>query len=71
MGLSSFFSHKNLSVKMNLESPYIFDVSCKKSHFVHKVTCTVHIDCGNQHVLGWNSALHHGPVLNHPLVVTM
>ena len=29
-------------------------------------TC-VHVDHGTRHMLGWNSALQHGSVLNHPL----
>ena len=37
---------------------------------------SVHVDCGTkvfyggtEHMLGWDSTLHHGLVLNHPLVV--
>ncbi len=40
----------------------------KFSHFVHRVTYSVHYDRGTGHMLGWVSALHHGPVLNHPLI---
>ena len=39
--------------------------NCKNSHY--RVVSSVHIDRGTEHVLGWNSALRHGPVLNHPL----
>ena len=27
----------------------------------------MHVDHGTEHMLGWVSALQHGPVLNHPL----
>ena len=40
--------------------------NCKNSYFVHRVTCSVHVDHGTGHVLGWDSALQHGPVFNHP-----
>ncbi len=40
----------------------------KHSHYVHRVMCSVHVDCGTIG-LGQCSALWHGPLLNRPLKV--
>ena len=39
----------------------------KKSNFVHRVTCDVHVDCGTRQMLGQARVLQHVPVWNHPL----
>ena len=60
-----------LCVRFNLEPPYIlwwkYSFKIVNLHFVHRVTCSVRIDRGTRHMLVMDSALRHGPVLNHPL----
>ena len=55
-------SHRYPSVKLNLDSPPIFMVKMrfqngKKSHFVHRVACSVHVDGGTRHMLGWGQGI--------------
>ena len=50
-------SHRYPSVKFNLDSLHICMVKMqfqngKNSHFVHRVTCSVHVDCGTEHMVG-------------------
>ena len=68
------YSHKYVSVikdESGIASTYIFMVSkfeINRSHFVHRVTCSVQVDCSTGHMLGWDIALQHGLVLNPSLI---
>ena len=49
-------------MKLNLNSPHIFMVKIrfqngKYSHFVHRVTCSVDVDRGTGHMLGWGQRI--------------
>ncbi len=61
---------------MNLESALIFMVKIRfpnstRSYFVHRVACSVHVDRVTRDMVGLGNAFRRGPVLNHPLVITI
>ena len=70
----TFEASQILSVKMNPELPHIFMVKNSfeivNIHILCIELCEVCMLTGTGHMLGWDNALQHGSVFNHPLVQT-